>query len=548
MRTAALPLAILAAGLATAAGGAPSDAAPSNAAPGAESAGDPFAPGLGDAGYVVQHSTLDLNVDVAHDRLDGRATLSARATQALSRLSLDLTGLQVSRATVDGTAARVERAGAKLRITPSAPLPQGATFQVEVDYHGRPATLTTASSDGGWHDDGREVYVMSEPDGAQTWFPSNDSPRDKASYTFRLTVPAGYEAVANGTPIRSTSDSTTTTSTWIERRPMASYLATIAVARLTVQRSRGPHDLPILVYAPPARAARTTSVFGQLPRMIGYFERLIGAYPFDSSGAIVLDRVTPFDLETQTRPVYGQQVLSYPQARAQEAISHELAHQWFGDSVTPSTWRDIWLNEGFATYLSWLWLEHEGARAYLTHAITSQYAFILAAVPYDRLLTHPDLAGAEAMSLLQRILRIQGTPMSRARIMRLAGLSSVEELTARRALGFLGSLRPGSADARDLHRLAASSAPASPPRDDLFTQSVYVRGALALQALRLRLGTPTFLRVLHRYYLAHRDGNATTADFIRAAETVSHRDLRAVFQLWLDRPAPPPMPRLLPTQ
>jgi aminopeptidase N len=179
-------------------------------------------------------------------------------------------------------------------------------------------------------------------------------------------VPTGYTAVANGLPQGETSHGATTTFTWQCRSAMASYLATIDIARFTRLTTTGPHGLPVLTYAPSALAAQTRRTFVGLPAMISYFETILGPYPFDSAGAIVVSPAFRWSLETQTRPVYGSQILTLEPDVAQEGISHELAHQWFGGSVSLTNWSDIWLNEGFATYLSWLWLEHRGDRGFLT--------------------------------------------------------------------------------------------------------------------------------------------------------------------------------------
>jgi aminopeptidase N len=137
--------------------------------------------------------------------------------------------------------------------------------------------------------------------------------------------------------------------------------------------------------------------------------------------------------------------------------------------------------------------------------------------------------------------------MPDTRILAAMGLDSASQLTARKALGLLG-VRPGSADAAGYLEAARSSAPARPPRTDLFATAVYSRGAMTLQALRVRVGDPVFFRVLRGYAAEYRFGNATTAGFIAAAERISGRDLRAFFAAWLYAPAAPPMPSILPTQ
>ena len=516
-------------------------------------AGDPYYPDLGNAGYQAEHYALDLSVDPVRGTLAGTEQIQARSSQALSRFSLDLAGLTVQRVTVDGAPAAAGQRDDKLVITPAHTVPARRDFRVTVVYRGVPQPIADPSGDStgaaqvGWHHDGDEVYVASETAGARTWYPVNDTPRDKATYTFRITVPAGYTAVTNGLPAAPGSTGATTTFTWQSTAPMASYLATVEIGRFTQMTATGPHGLPILSYAPAALAGRTRRTFADLPEMISYFESILGPYPFQDAGVTVVSPAFRWSLETQTRPLYGSQILTLPPDVAQEGISHELAHQWFGDSLTPAHWSDIWLNEGFATYLSWLWLEHHGQRAYLTGLMRSQYGYELNAPDYAMLLEHPDLPPAQILPILRRQFQPDGHVVTDAQILAAMGLTSTGRLTSRRALGLLG-VKPGSADAAGYRQDARSSAPATPPRTDLFASAVYNRGAMTLQALRVRVGDRVFFRILRAYAASYRYGTVTTRDFIATAVKVSGQDLNGLFATWLYAPAAPPMPPLLPTQ
>ena len=516
-------------------------------------AGDPYYPRLGNRGYDTSHYTPDLSIDPVHGGLTGTATIQARATTTLRRVTFDLAGPQADRVTIDGRPAASRQRTGKLIITPARPILPGHNFVVRVPYHGTPRPLPDASGNRtgaaavGWHHDGNEIYVASEPAGARSWYPVNDTPRDKATYTFHLTAPRGYTAVANGRPTGQRSSGANSTFSWESSAPMASYLTTIDVARFTTLTGTGPHGLPIRSYAPPDLAAKARHTFTDLPAMIRYFETIVGPYPFDAAGVTVMSSAFRWSLETQTRPVYGSTILSLDPHVAQEGIAHELAHQWFGDSLTLTDWRDIWLNEGFATYLSWLWLEHHGDRGFLTGLIRSQYGYETNAPDYATLLQHPDLPATQILAILRRQFQPDGHPVADTQILTAMGLRSPTELTARKALGLLG-VKPGSADADAYLQEARSSAPATPPRTDLFTTAVYNRGAMTLQALRLRVGDPTFFAILRAYFTQHRDGNVTTADFTAIAEKTSRKNLDAFFRTWLYQPAAPPMPALRPTQ
>ncbi|MGO4857322.1 M1 family metallopeptidase [Arthrobacter sp. 2MCAF14] len=516
-------------------------------------AGDSYYPGLGNTGYTADHYGLNLDIDPARGSISGTATIDAHATADLPRFSLDLVGLDVHGVSVDGQVATPSRQGDKLVVVPAHPLSSGAHFSVAVTYSGTPQPIPdpsgnrTGADKVGWHHDGDEVYVASEVSGARTWYPVNDTPRNKATYSFSLTVPAGFTAVANGTPRGQTPHGSTTTFAWESTAPMASYLAAVDVGRFDQITATGPHGLPITVYAPADLSAAARARFAQLPDMIAYFETLLGPYPFDTAGAVVVSTNFRWSLETQTRPVYGSQVLTMNTETAAEGISHELAHQWFGDSRTPSNWSGIWLNEGFATYLSWVWLEHTAQRDYLTGLMESQYGYELNAPNYATLLNHTDLPPDQILPVLRRLFQPGGHPVPDAQILSAMGLNSPSGLTSAKALGLLG-VKPGSADVAGYLEDGRSSAPVSPPATDLFTGGVYNRGAMTLQALRVRVGDATFFRILSTYAAEHRYGNATTDDFIHTAEIVSHTALDSFFQTWLRDPAAPPMPALLPTQ
>ena len=222
-------------------------------------------------------------------------------------------------------------------------------------------------SDYGWQYTKDGAFVGDEPNAAHTWFPVNDYPRDKATYSYRITVPHGRQVVANGEQLARHSANGTSTFVWRETKPMASYLVTLGIGTWRFRRGHTPGGIPELMALDPTLARRVHSrhVFAVSGAVTDYWAKLFGGYPFTSTGAIV-DNVphVGFSLETQTRPLYGF-------APDQFTISHELAHQWFGDSVSVHSWRDIWLNEGFATFASWLWAEHIGRGT--TYAIARGY-------------------------------------------------------------------------------------------------------------------------------------------------------------------------------
>ncbi|MDX3645483.1 M1 family metallopeptidase [Streptomyces sp. MB09-02B] len=318
---------------------------------------DPYFPRLGNGGYDVTHYSLTLAYDPdSRARLRATAVVTARATRDLGSFNLDLRGMDVESVAVEGAAARWKRAGQELTVTPGQGLDEGRTFRTTVRYSGTPVTITDPDgSREGWLPTADGVLALGEPTGSMAWFPGNHHPSDKAAYDLTVTVPEGLRAVSNGELTRESTRGGRTTFSWHTAEPMASYVATLAIGRYEIRRStvEGPR-LPVYVAVDPSQAEESRAVLGRIAEVIRWAEGNFGPYPFSSTGAIV-DRPedVAYALETQNRPVF-------PGAPDLSLLVHELAHQWYGDSVTPKSWRDMWLNEGFATYAEWLWEEDHG--------------------------------------------------------------------------------------------------------------------------------------------------------------------------------------------
>jgi aminopeptidase N len=317
------------------------------------------------------HRTLAYDLHLAYDpvagRLDGRAHIQAVADRTLPQVELDLARLTVYDARIDGTAVRPGRRRDKLVLPAPRTLRAGTPFSVEIGYGGRPGPLRTPFGQIGWDRTGDAhdgTMVASQPLGAPSWFPCNDRPDDKAEFTFRVTVPRGHQVLANGTLLERSEAGSTECWTFHHPGPMAPYLASLYTGRFTYdtweardsatgRRIAGRNAFPARL----AGAARHD--LGRQPAMLGAFTDWFGPYPFETYGAVVVDAELDEPVENQTVSVFGRNHVDGHRTW-ETLVAHELVHQWYGNSVSLRDWRDIWLNEGFATYGEWLWSEHIG--------------------------------------------------------------------------------------------------------------------------------------------------------------------------------------------
>jgi len=334
-----------------------------DAQPGAPGIGVSLYPSFGNGGYDVRHYTVDLTVDPSENLITaGIVTLEATATQALSSFNLDLIGFENINVSVNDSYAETTRDGQELTIVPAEILSRGDLFTVVVRYSGEP-TLTTSVAlpvFAGWVFYGDGIFVVSEPDGAATFFPVNDHPLDKATYTLRVTVPEPFDVAMNGvvTEIIDNGDTTTTVSE--VNQPMASYLLTINIADFDLMEATAINNVPIRNYLASELPTLVSDSLADQAAMLAYFETLFGDYPFDVYGSVVLNTELGGALETQTLSIFGADAFEEGDPFNNEAIvAHELSHQWFGNSVSVNDWSDIWLNEGWATYAEELWLAYD---------------------------------------------------------------------------------------------------------------------------------------------------------------------------------------------
>jgi aminopeptidase N len=549
---------------------------------GSSGIGDPYYPLLGNSGYDVQHYTLDLDLDVAGGLIAaGRATIEAVALLDLCAFNLDFLGLEIDAIAVDGQPASFTRHSGELTIDPATALTAGSRFTTEIAYHGTPIgqdapTIVTLLGDifgailgvggaeqkpdpeegeqygSGWWRGREEIFIAGEPAGAESWFPANGHPADKATYTLRLTVPDPYSVVSNGILTETITSETGTTTVWESHDPMATYLVTLHAGRLATEVREGPRGLPIRTAFAASVPQGQRVMFDRLPEMIDYFESVFGPYPFESAGGTVVGAPIGFALETQTLPIFGALPLvgnspltDDELAGIETLVAHEFAHQWFGDAVSLLRWQDIWLNEGFATYAQILWIEHTQGVVARNHRVAYIYAFHATLNPFQ---DPAQLASLNARDVIEgyrtfshrflgtavggQLVRDYQEGLGVATEADLENITGEEGLAQLAALGVAANYFPGPA-----------ARTGDPGASNLFSpMMVYDRGALTLHALRLRVGDEAFFTILRTWTARFHNGNATTEDFIALAEEISGEQLNDFFDAWLFSPALPALP------
>jgi aminopeptidase N len=334
----------------------PVTAAPS---PGLVRTVDSVYPSVGQPEVDVEHYDLALRWSPATRTLRGQARLRL-STAAHGGLRLDLgRRLVVSAVTVrdPSTGAVVPSAythpGRHLDVS-GAQMRAGTTYDVAVRYRGHPAPTPAPSSREdmtglGWHTTrSGQVWAMQEPYGAFTWFPVNDHPSDKATYTVRLDVPRRWVGVSNGRLASRRTVHGRTLTRFTNRDPMSSYLVTVAIGPYRRHTQTGPRGLPLTYWVPRHRPGLLRPLLAT-PSAIRWLESRLGPYPFDRAGIVVVPSGSA--METQTLVTFGAENYRYGRRTVRQTVVHELAHAWYGDTVTPADWSDVWMNEGMATYL-----------------------------------------------------------------------------------------------------------------------------------------------------------------------------------------------------
>jgi aminopeptidase N len=327
------------------------------------SIGDRRYPALGSADIDVDDYFVDFSFQPEGHRLTGSVTARGRFRATTDQISFDADGLSIRQASVNGQPAEFTISDRQLTIALDSVMSPGTLFETVVDFESAafegewdPDRAGLFASDGG-------VWAVNEPDGTSTWIPVSDHPSDKSTWTFEIVVPPGLEAIANGELTGSTTNSDgSTTWRWEQTEPMAPYLITMLIGDYDfVDAGTSDTGVALRHVVVSDRRDSVDAYLDVTEQQLKYFTDLFGPYPFDGYGIAITDSIPGLAMETQGLSLFSSSDLDGTLGYGQHLfLAHELAHQWFGDAVSPALWDDIWLNEGFATYAQWLWIDSVG--------------------------------------------------------------------------------------------------------------------------------------------------------------------------------------------
>jgi aminopeptidase N len=316
--------------------------------------------------YDLQHSRIVLRFDLDQKKVIGDVTHTLTILRdSTSKIIFDSAGLTIQSVTVNKSSAKFETKDDKLIIPLATSARAGEKFDVNIRYEAKPTKgLYFILPDKDYPDRPKQVWTQGESEDTRYYLPTYDYPNDRLTTETILTVPASWVTVANGKLI-GVSDAVhgMKTWTWKETVPSSTYLITIVAGELDEVKDSW-RGIPVTYYAPKGRGERLSINYGRTPQMIELFSKKLGVdYPWEKYAQSMVDDFVAGGMENSSATTNTSTSLQHPKLAPEyltgqdDLISHELGHQWFGDLVTCKDWGDIWLNEGFATFMETIWTE-----------------------------------------------------------------------------------------------------------------------------------------------------------------------------------------------
>lgn len=406
----------------------------------------------------ILHYDLQIDLYPIEKLLRGVAELTGIVkNNNLSNIDLNFyDNMKIKELTLNGVTTAYKSKGTRLSIfTGGASLD---TFKIKIIYEGKPKRAGLSAFVFGEINNNSIVYNLNEPNYASTWFPCNDIPSDKALLDMRITNDTSKISVSNGILISKEINNNRATYHWKTLYPISTYLICLYSASYVEfgdeYISSSSDTMPIKYYVLPNHVEPAKVDFKSTPNIIKFFSKTFGEYPFIREKYGIAEFLWQIGaMEHQTITGIGTNFVT-GKNYFEDVYIHELAHHWWGNAVGPAEWKDIWLNEGFATYSEALYEESKGGKKALQTFMLSKFSDNFSGTLYD-------------------------------------------------------------------------------PGDNLFSSTVYDKGAWVLHMLRWEVGDSVFMNILQSYFEEFKFQNASTVDFIAVAENISGRDLSKFFDQWV---------------
>ena len=529
------------------------------------SIGDSIFPLEGSSSIDVLHYDIQIKWNDKSGNMDVKTLIDIKSTQKLSKFNLDFHGLSISSVKVDGIKSIFSRDKDKLNITLTNIVEKGKEFKVEINYSGLPSSLEGSVS-AGWETLKDGVKALSEPISAKNWFPCNNHPKDKATYSFDITVPKAYDVVANGTPSIPIENDTYKTCHFETREPMASYLTMISIAHYDLEKLEAKDGTPIYNYYYKGMPEDLKKPFKKEVEIMAFFSEKFGAYPFASAGIVASKGESILAYETQTRSFFGTPT-------NERMLAHEIAHQWFGNFVSLSDWKESWLKEGFATYGAALWLEHKEGKESMNQWIKGSFESLmgiqyLPKVKLKKLLKIFEIKERIISTDDVKVLIDLGTHgktdlkelSSALKLVPKEGISNYKldevfqeisfdhfKLTFNQYTKFMNTVDNKTFENNESFEHIVSLLAEAPENVttlvQIYSSGVYVRGALAMHSLRIKVGDDKFFNILKEYFKRYKNSTAGSKEFTQLAKEISGENLDEFFKKWLEDKMLPDMPK-----